>query len=169
MKVMKRECLEGVVLFGQLHRFLLLFISSHGYQVGEVPITHAPRAFGKSKYGNERIYQGLMDLIAVIYLTRFSQSPLYLFGFWGLACLAFALVFGGLFIGMHIISLVEHLPHFGLSQHPIWILSPITGLLGFIFIFIGLLAEMLYFLIQPRDKTAIISRRLGFGDADPER
>lgn len=168
LKVMKRQCVEDVVLFGQLHRFLLLFIASHGFKVGETPITHHPRAFGKSKYGNERIYQGLMDLIAVLYLTRFAQSPLYFFGFWGLACLAFALLFGGFFISLHIISLIKHLPNYALSEHPIWILSPITGLLGFIFIFIGLLAEMFYFSMQPRDKAAIISRRLGFGDPDPE-
>ncbi len=168
IKVMERRCLAGLRLFGQLHRFILVFLAHQGCKVGEAPVVHHARRFGRSKYGALRVYEGLMDFLAVLFLTQFSHSPLYLFGFCGLLCILFAVLFGGFFIFLHLLSLVSDFPQGSLVQHPIWILSPITGLIGVVFIFLGLLAEANYYLSQPMDAGRLVQRRLGFNPPGDE-
>lgn len=162
IKLMRRHCLSALYLHGQLHRFILVFLITAGFKVGEMKVRHAPRTFGRSKYGTWRIFEGLMDFVAVIFITYFSQSPLYFFGFWGLCSIAFGLIFGGFFLLLHLIYLMGDFPQGDMVQHPVWILSPIAILIGVVFMFFGLLAEMGYHLARPR-QDHLVSRTKGFG------
>ena len=78
LKVYKREVLEGIRLYGEMHRFLPIYARWHGARIAEVPVRHYARASGKSKYGLERVLKVLADLITVKFLDRFQRSQMYL-------------------------------------------------------------------------------------------
>lgn len=162
LKVFRKECLDNIRLYGQLHRFILILMASYGYKVGELPVLHSSRQYGNSKYGIKRLYEGFMDFLTVFFLTRFLQSPLYFFGFYGVICILFSIIFGFFFITLHTISIFGDFPKGNLSEHPIWILSPVIFLCGLIFIFFGILGELIYFLSTPPKGVRYIKNKTGF-------
>ncbi|MDD4182699.1 MAG: glycosyltransferase family 2 protein [Candidatus Omnitrophica bacterium] len=163
LKVMHHECLKDLRLYGQLHRFLVVLIARQGFKVGECKVEHSPRKYGHSKYGAKRIYEGLMDFLTIFFLTRYQQSPLYFFGFYGLLCFLFSFLYGAFFVGLHFFSLFTHYPQGHLSQHPLWLLSPVIFLAGIIFIFFGLIGELIYYIFSIQLNQNYIQRQVGFG------
>ena len=87
-KVYRREVLDQIAVYGELHRYIPVLASRRGFLVGEVPVTHHARRHGVSKYGWDRFYKGLLDLITVLFITRYTRRPLHLFGAIGLVFLA---------------------------------------------------------------------------------
>ena len=162
LKVMHRKCLEGMNLYGQLHRFMIVLLSSQGFNVGEMRVKHSPRIFGHSKYGNKRIYEGMMDFLTIFFITRYLQTPLYFFGYYGLFCFIFSLVIGGFFITMHYVSFIINSPGGYLAEHPIWILSPIFFIAGLICIFFGLIGELTIYLKSSKVDLSVIKNTSGF-------
>lgn len=83
LKAFRREALDGIVIYGEMHRYIPALVSNAGFRVGEIPVNHRPRQYGKSKYGLERIF-ALHDLITIIFLTRHTNKPLHFMGNVGL-------------------------------------------------------------------------------------
>ena len=136
LKAYKREVIEGVRLYGEMHRFLPIYARWHGARIAEVPVRHYARASGKSKYGLERVLKVLADLITVKFLDRFQQKPMYLFGAVGLFSLMVSCVSG-------VYALWRK---FGEGEsfikNPLLLLTVLTGMTGLMCILMGLLAEM---------------------------
>src|SRR5204862_342000 len=93
LKAYRREVIEDVKLYGEMHLFIPALVSWSGAKVTEVPVRHERRRFGKSKYGISRTLRVLLDLITVKFLGSYSTKPLYVFGmagliFWLLAVLS---------------------------------------------------------------------------------
>ena len=84
-KAMRREVARDLDLYGELHRYIPVLASWAGYRTGEVDVTHHPRLEGQSKFGAERFWRGLLDLITVKFLTTYTARPFHLFG--GIAAL----------------------------------------------------------------------------------
>jgi len=80
MKCYRREVLDEVRLYGELHRFVPVLAAARGFRVGELVIHHRPRQFGRSKYGVSRFIKGFLDLLTVKFLTGFGQRPQHLLG-----------------------------------------------------------------------------------------
>lgn len=80
LKAYRREALENIHLYGELHRFIPLLIHSEGYRVTELLVRHHPREHGVSKYGWKRLFKGALDLITVVLLTRYLKRPGHFFG-----------------------------------------------------------------------------------------
>ena len=83
-KAYRREVLEQVAVYGELHRYIPVLASRRGFAVGEIRVAHHPRRHGSSKYGVGRFYKGFLDLITVLFITRYTRRPLHLFGALGL-------------------------------------------------------------------------------------
>src|SRR5438874_4301932 len=98
LKAYRRSALEGVHLYGEMHRFIPIYAYWNGARVTEVPVKHRPRHRGVSHYGLKRIPKVLLDLLVVVFLHRFGQRPMYVFGTVGLLSMAVGLVAGGLAI-----------------------------------------------------------------------
>lgn len=143
LKAFRRECLEHVVLYGQLHRFILVLVANLGFRVGEVAIEHAARRFGVSKFGAKRFYHGFMDIMSVYFLTRCGGSPLHFFGIYGSIAIILSFPIALLYFSAHIYGFMYDKPHLLLQDHPAWLLSPILFLIGLMMLFFGLIAEML--------------------------
>lgn len=87
LKCFRREVINEVRLYGELHRFVPVLAAARGFRVGEVVVRHRPRLQGKSKYGLSRIPKGLLDLLTVRFITRFNQRPQHWLGMGALASL----------------------------------------------------------------------------------
>ncbi|NDG76152.1 MAG: glycosyltransferase, partial [Synechococcaceae bacterium WB8_1B_136] len=84
LKAYRRELVGDMNLYGELHRFLPALAFIEGARISEVKVNHSARRFGRSKYGIDRTFRVLMDLLTVWFMKRFLTRPMYVFGFGGL-------------------------------------------------------------------------------------
>ena len=138
-KVYRREVLEQVAIYGELHRYIPVLASRRGFSVGELAVEHHPRRHGTSKYGWGRLYKGPLDLVTVLFITRYMRRPLHLFGAFGLVFLAVGTV-----INMYL-ALTKLFAGASLSNRPLLLLGVLLMLLGFQILTTGLLGEMITF------------------------
>lgn len=80
LKCFRRDVVNEVRLYGELHRFVPVLAAARGFRVGELPVEHRPRLSGESKYGWSRIPKGLLDLLTVRFITRYGDRPQHLLG-----------------------------------------------------------------------------------------
>jgi glycosyltransferase involved in cell wall biosynthesis len=135
-KAYRREVLEQVAIYGELHRYIPVLASRRGFRVGEIRVHHMPRRQGASKYGWDRYYKGLLDLITVLFLTRYTPRPLHLFGLLGLV-----LLLAGFAVNLYLA-----IAWFGgeaLSKRPLLFLGVLLMVMGLQVLTTGLLAEMI--------------------------
>lgn len=137
LKAYRREVIDGVRLYGEMHRFLPIYVSWHGARITEVEVRHYPRTTGKSKYGLERVLKVLADLITVKFLDRFQQKPMYLFGGVGLISFGISGISG-------LMSMWKKLFfNEAFIGNPLLVVSVLTAVTGIMCILMGLLAEMI--------------------------
>ena len=92
LKCFRREVINEVRLYGELHRFVPVLAEARGFRVGEVEVLHRPRTTGVSKYGWSRIPKGLLDLLTVRFITRYGDRPQHLLGTGALALLSLGMI-----------------------------------------------------------------------------
>jgi glycosyltransferase involved in cell wall biosynthesis len=80
LKAYRRECFEGVDLFGEMHRFIPAILEMQGFKVGEVKVSHHPRVHGVTKYNWKRGMKGFVDMLSIWFWRKYSNRPLHLFG-----------------------------------------------------------------------------------------
>jgi glycosyltransferase involved in cell wall biosynthesis len=136
LKVYKREFLKDVVLLGEMHRFIPIYASWQGAKITEMPVTHHPRTKGVSKYGLMRVFKVLLDLVTIVFLGRYSGSPMYFFGGVGML-----LLLGSILSGVAVI-LNKFVNGVSMIQTPLLLLTAMLIILGTQFILMGLLAEI---------------------------
>lgn len=153
-KAYRREVLDEIALYGELHRYIPVLASRKGFSVGEVSVRHHPRRHGSSKYGWDRFYKGLLDLITVLFITRYTRRPLHLFGVIGLGSL-------GVGLGINIYLLVIWLRGEYLSSRPLLLLGILLMLLGIQVLTTGLIGEMITFKNFQGSDTYSVKERLG--------
>jgi len=138
LKAYRREVLEPVRLYGEMHRFIPVYAKWSGARITEQVVRHHARKEGKSKYGLARTLKVLLDLTTVKFLGDYSTKPLYLFGFWGSMFIA-----GGFVSG--VITLIEKFmnPSSFAHRNPLLLLAVMLFVVGVQLIGMGLLAELL--------------------------
>src|SRR5512138_1087899 len=136
LKAYRREVLEGVNLYGEMHRFVPALASQVGAKVTELPVRHHPRLYGTSKYGISRTMRVVLDLMTVKFLLKYSTKPIQLFGKWGIYTLAAAMLSGFATIYM------KFFEHMSMNRNPLLILTAFLLFTGVQFIVLGLLGEL---------------------------
>ncbi len=136
LKAYRKEVLEGINLYGEMHRFVPALASQVGAKVAEIPVQHHPRLFGQSKYGISRTMRVILDLMTVKFLIQYSTKPIQLFGKWGVYTLFAGICSGGATIYM---KLFEHM---SMNRNPLLILTAFLLFMGVQFIVLGLLGEL---------------------------
>ncbi len=147
LKAYRREVIKDVRLYGEMHRFVPIYAAWQGARVTELPVRHHPRRYGKSKYGLERVFKVVLDLLVVKFLDRQFVKPIYVFGGFGLFSFALA---GVAALYMFYLKFAEGV---SMIQTPLPLLSAMALLVGVMSVLMGLLAEMLvrvYFESQNR-------------------
>ncbi|MCR9294508.1 MAG: glycosyltransferase family 2 protein [bacterium] len=143
LKAYRRQVLDEVQLYGEMHRFVPVLAAARGFKVSELAIQHKPRAYGSSKYGFERFIKGFLDLLTVYFLTGFKNRPQHLLGTVGLA--SFAIGFLGLCVlaALWVISRLGDMPDVHLHEKAIFYFCILALLFGAQLISLGFLAELI--------------------------
>ena len=142
LKAYRREVVKSVQVYGELHRYIPLLAKWAGYdRVAEKPVEHHPRKYGTTKFGMDRFVKGFLDLITVVFLTRFAVRPMHFFG--GLGTLTFTSGFA-INLWLTVDKLVYGHP---IGDRPLLLLGLLLILFGAQMFTTGLLGEMV---IQPR-------------------
>ena len=137
MKAYKRHVVDGIRLYGEMHRFLPIYVSWHGAKITEMIVNHHPRRTGNSKYGLERVVKVILDLLVVKFLDRAASKPMYVFGGCGIFSLAISLFTFLWMLGLkfnHQIAFIET---------PLPLIVVMTFMIAMMCILLGLLAEMI--------------------------
>jgi glycosyltransferase involved in cell wall biosynthesis len=137
LKAYRAEAAHSLEIYGEMHRFLPVLSAMHGFKVDEVVVNHRPRKFGKSKFGAARFMRGFLDLLTVLFTTRYIKRPLHLFGTLG-AVLGIAGF--GIDLWVTVEKFVYDVP---LSNRPISLLGVLLIIVGVQLVSIGLLAELI--------------------------
>lgn len=139
LKAYKREVLETINLYGEMHRFIPAIASWSGAKITEMAVNHRPRTAGVAKYGLERTMKVFLDLVTVKFLGSYATKPIYIFGGMGILSGITAIVCGLIVIYMKYIS-TEHL---AMNRNPFLLLTAILIVTTVQLILMGLLAEMI--------------------------
>ena len=154
-KAYRRDVLDQIAVYGELHRYIPVLASRRGFTIGELAVRHHARQHGRSKYGFGRLYKGPLDLITVLFITKYTRRPLHLFGVLG--GLSFAL---GLAINIYLAAL-WWLRQEPLSNRPLLLLGILLMLLGVQVMMTGLIGEMITFKNFQRAETYSVRERVG--------
>lgn len=150
-KAYRRDVLSDLKLYGELHRFIPVLAYWKGYRVTEIEVRHHPRRFGHSKFGAGRLFKGMLDFMKVLFLTRYMQRPLQLFGvlgaaLWGMGMVGFVYLLILKLLGQSLFQ----------SHGPLLFLSGILIISGIQLFALGLVGEMLrHYAYEPRDEYSI--------------
>jgi glycosyltransferase involved in cell wall biosynthesis len=151
LKAYRRDVLKGAKLYGEMHRFIPIYARWLGGRVTEIPVNHFPRIHGKSKYGLERVFKVMLDILVVKFLDRYFNKPIYLFGGFGLLSLGISFVSGIAAIWLKAFEDISFI------STPLPLMTVMCFVTGCMSILMGLLAEMLvrtYY--ESQDKPAYV-------------
>lgn len=137
LKAYRADVIKGVRLYGEMHRFIPAYAAWQGGKVTELPVSHAPRVHGVSKYGFGRMPRVLLDLIVIVFLHRYMNRPMHFFGGWGLASLFLGFLSGA----AAIVLKVAHVKDFVATPLPVF--SALLIIVGIQLVMSGVLAEIL--------------------------
>ncbi len=136
LKAYRREVLDGIGLYGEMHRFVPALASRIGAKVTEIPVRHHPRLHGTSKYGISRTVRVVLDLLTVKFLLSYATKPIQLFGKWGIYSMLLACCTGGATVYMKLFA------NTSMNRNPLLILTAFLLFMGVQFITLGLLGEL---------------------------
>jgi len=135
-RVVNRQFLKSLQLYGELHRIMPVLVYLKGAKIGEIVVKHRPRAGGQSKYGFNRIVKTLIDIITVKFISSYGTKPAYVFGSFGLMSMALGFLaiiltaYQKIFLGVFV------------HRNPVFLIAIFLGFLGVQFLLMGFLAEL---------------------------
>ncbi len=136
LKAYRGEVVRGLVLYGELHRFIPVLAHEQGYRIAELSVNHRPRGHGRSRYGLERYLRGFLDLLTVSFMGRYRHRPLHLFGGLGLL-----LTLAGTAVLLYLT--IDKIAGHAIGQRPLLTLGVLLVVVGMQFFSLGLISEMI--------------------------
>jgi glycosyltransferase involved in cell wall biosynthesis len=146
-KCYKKEVLDEIEIYGELHRFVPFLAHKKGFKVAEIPVEHHRREYGKSKFGIERYARGFFDLLTVVFITNYISRPMHLLG--GIGSLFFgfgSILFMYLFFGRWLMGE-------SIGSSPMFAISIFCMAVGIQIFVVGLLAELVVYNREREDKA----------------
>jgi len=160
LKAYRREVTDEIKVYGELHRFLPVFAHKDNFRVGEIPVAHHPRKFGKTKYGVRRLLNGFLDLLTVIMVTGYTRSPLHFFGTIGVVFSS-----AGFLISCFLLYLKARYQNIQ-GRTPLLMLGVLLMILGFQLVSTGLVAELITRAGHRGKKEYSLKARLSHDETD---
>jgi glycosyltransferase involved in cell wall biosynthesis len=137
LKAYRRESLEDVRLYGEMHRFIPIYASWAGARVTEIPVEHHPRTMGKSKYGLSRTLKVVFDLMTIKFMASYHTKPIYVFGMFGMIAIGLSFLAG---VWATVLKFWKGVSYI---LTPLPVITVVMLAIGVQFLLMGLLAEML--------------------------
>lgn len=157
LKAYRADLVSDLNLYGELHRFLPALAFIEGARITERVVTHHPRRFGHSKYGIDRTFRVVMDLLTISFMRKFLTRPMHVFGLFGLVFLTV-----GLAISTHL-AYVRLIVGEDIGQRPLLILAVVLLLAGLNLFSVGILAEIAMRTYHESQDRPIYRVRQAFG------
>jgi glycosyltransferase involved in cell wall biosynthesis len=162
-KAYRREIIQDLPLYGELHRFIPALAAASGARIAEIPVTNPPRQFGKSNYGISRTFRVFLDLLTTKFWLDYSTKPMHFFGFFGLLAIGAGMLTGSILVFQKIDSQAAFASNSTLA------IATIALLLSWLQIMcLGLASEMLsrtYY--ESQGKPIYVTRATRASDARP--
>jgi glycosyltransferase involved in cell wall biosynthesis len=152
IKAYRREVVDNIYIYGELHRYIPVLAHWQGYKISEVVVKHHSRRYGKTKFGISRFFKGFIDLITVVFTTRYVKRPMHLFGFLGAIAFLAGIIVNGYLSYLWITGGY-------LSNRPMLFLGILLIIVGVQFFSVGLLGEM--FVANTRNEKEYIIKDKG--------
>jgi len=161
-KAYRREIIQNLPLYGELHRFIPALAAASGARIAEIPVTNPPRQFGKSNYGISRTFRVFLDLLSTKFWLDYSTKPMHFFGFFGLAATGAGILTGALLAFQKVIARAVFVSNATLAFATIALL-----LAGLQIVCLGLASEILsrtYY--ESQKKSIYVAREATIPDAE---
>ena len=136
LKAYRREVVKSVRIYGEMHRYIPVLAKMAGFSVTELVVQHHPRKYGSTKFGLSRFFKGFLDLLTVMFTSRYTQRPLHVFGTVGSLFFFLGFLINGWLT-------VEWIMGHPMSNRPLLFLGILLMLVGIQLVSTGLLAEMI--------------------------
>ena len=144
LKAYRKEVVKSIEVYGEMHRYIPYLAKNAGYtRIGEKPVHHEKRKYGKSKFGLERFVNGFLDLQTLWFLTRFGGDPMHFFGYSGLLMFLVGFVMTVWIIAAKLIHQAQGLKFRPVTDQPLFYLALVAVILGVILFLAGFLGEMI--------------------------
>lgn len=157
MKAYRKDIIKAVRFYGEMHRFMPVYVAWHGAKIAEMVVNHRPRKFDTSKYGISRTFRVILDLLTVKFLMTYLAKPMHFFGRAGLVSFFLGFVSG-------LVAVVLRFEGIHFTRTPLPLLTVFLIGMGVQFILMGLLAEILIRIYhEPRGQgTYAVRSKLNF-------
>jgi glycosyltransferase involved in cell wall biosynthesis len=162
LKAYKNEVVKSIEVYGEMHRYIPVMAHRAGYKnIGEKVVQHQSRKYGTTKFGLSRFVRGPLDLLSIIFVSKFGKRPMHFFGFWG--AIAFVLGFSltAFVLIQKFIALANGMRHTLVADNPLFYLALTMLIVGSQLFMGGFLAEMISRNAPNRNQYEI-SERIGF-------
>lgn len=158
LKVYRKEALQDLELYGEMHRYITALLSWKGFKVGEMIVHHHARRFGRTNYTIRKKLKGFLDLIVVKFWIQYSARPMHFFGAIGGLFILAGFALGGTLVVLRLFSII------GLAGRTTPLLAVLLVLLGFQFLLSGVLADVVAKTYYSQKKAYSIKSTAGFDD-----
>lgn len=146
LKAYRQAVVKSLDIYGGRHRYIPALAGQKRFSITEIPVKHHKRQYGVTKYGGSRLFHGFFDLITILFLNRYTQKPLHLFGVFGLFCLILSI-----FSELYVVFLKLFLNHPFQKHFAMMLFGVMLFVLGLWFFSIGLIGEMVAQSTQDRE------------------
>ncbi|MDQ6785355.1 MAG: glycosyltransferase, partial [Acidobacteriota bacterium] len=161
LKAYRRDVIQDVKLYGEMHRFIPIYAAWAGARVTEIPVEHHARTAGKSKYGISRTVKVVFDLMTIKFMASYQTKPIYVFGTFGLVTFLLS-IFAGLWA-----FFLKYVEGVSFILTPLPVIAIVLLAISMQFFLMGLLAEMLVRTYHESQDKAIyaVREKIGFDNS----
>ena len=143
LKAYRKEVVKSIEVYGEMHRYIPYLAKNAGFdKIGEKPVHHQKRKYGKSKFGLERFVNGLLDLMSLSFLSRFGKKPMHFFGTSGILMFIVGFVMTVWIISAKLIHQSQGLRYRAVTDQPLFYLALVALVLGVMLFLAGFIGEM---------------------------
>jgi glycosyltransferase involved in cell wall biosynthesis len=143
LKAYRRKVVKSVEVYGEMHRYIPVLAKQAGFKkIGEKVVEHQARKYGVTKFGWERFIHGFLDLLSVVFVSKFGKKPMHFFGTLGIITFLVGGILSGLMIGEKIYHLANHIKVREVTDQPLFFISLTLVIIGVQLFLTGFLGEL---------------------------
>ena len=159
LKAYRKEVVKDIEVYGEMHRYIPYLAKNAGYgKIGEIPVHHQKRKYGKSKFGMNRFVNGFLDLLSLWFLSTFGRKPMHFFGYTGIFMFLVGFVMTVWIIAAKLVHQAQGIRYRAVTDQPLFYLALLAVVLGVMLFLAGFIGEMIARSGSERNKYNIKER-----------